>query len=261
MGGTIDPYYEWLGIQPSEQPADYYRLLGLARFEGNPRIIERAADRQMGYVCRFQAKHPEEVSRLLSHISQAKLLLVDREKKLYYDKSLRNARVPTPPEKIEVSGRVWYLRSLGRTLGPFTSDQLQEYVKRNGLTVDALVRKGAGGMWMLAKEVEGLFDFPITSRAPAPGTRQPLIGQPAPQSEESDLLSGPLPEPENRDPGPNVWVCPGCRWPVPKKKATCPRCGYFRTLNEGRFTEQRTALLLLVLVAVVVLVVLLNVIN
>ena len=31
--GNFDPYHEWMGIPPSEQPPNHYRLLGLSEFE------------------------------------------------------------------------------------------------------------------------------------------------------------------------------------------------------------------------------------
>lgn len=31
----FDPYEQWLGIPPSEQPPDHYRFLGLSLFEAD----------------------------------------------------------------------------------------------------------------------------------------------------------------------------------------------------------------------------------
>ena len=36
----LDPYYLWLGIPPSEQPPNHYRLLGVSAFESNEQVIE-----------------------------------------------------------------------------------------------------------------------------------------------------------------------------------------------------------------------------
>jgi hypothetical protein len=49
MSKPFDPYYRWLGIRPEEQPADHYRLLGLARFEDDVEVIRDAAERQMSH--------------------------------------------------------------------------------------------------------------------------------------------------------------------------------------------------------------------
>ena len=43
---SFDPYLNWLGIPPHEQPPNFYRLLGVVLFESNPEVIEQAADRQ-----------------------------------------------------------------------------------------------------------------------------------------------------------------------------------------------------------------------
>ena len=43
---SFDPYLNWLGIPPHEQPPNFYRLLGVVLFESNPEVIQQAADRQ-----------------------------------------------------------------------------------------------------------------------------------------------------------------------------------------------------------------------
>ena len=42
MSAAFDPYHKWLGISPEEQPADYYRLLAIKKFESDPDVIESA---------------------------------------------------------------------------------------------------------------------------------------------------------------------------------------------------------------------------
>src|SRR5262245_33497292 len=51
----FDPYHKWLGIPPKDQPANHYRLLGLALFEHDAEVIESAADRQMAHVRTYQS--------------------------------------------------------------------------------------------------------------------------------------------------------------------------------------------------------------
>ena len=248
MGGwSFNPYYEWLGIQPAEQPADLYRLLGIARFEGNTRVIERAADRQMGFVRQFQAKHPAEVADVLSQLSLARITLTDGEKKRLYDNSLKIRQVrlqPLPTATAPAASREnWYIHSYGVSQGPFTTSELQARIKAKEVRADTMVRNGPDGRWMLARETRGLFDLPVTFSPPAPGT-VPEFTNFEPMTEGADLLAGPMPAPEDRSPGPNVWVCPDCRWPVPKPKTHCSRCG-FKRVNENRGTEQRILLMLL----------------
>ena len=45
---VTEALYRWLGIPFREQPANYYRLLGLALIERDPGVIESAADCQTG---------------------------------------------------------------------------------------------------------------------------------------------------------------------------------------------------------------------
>ncbi len=59
MTATFDPYHQWLGIPPQEQPPTHYRLLGLSPFESNANVIQTAADRQMGHVKSFQPSYKQ----------------------------------------------------------------------------------------------------------------------------------------------------------------------------------------------------------
>lgn len=91
MSNVFDPYYEWLGIAPKDQPPNHYRLLALDPFEENPNVISHAANRQMTYVRTFQnGEHADESQRLLNHISAAKLCLLRPETKAAYDTKLRS---------------------------------------------------------------------------------------------------------------------------------------------------------------------------
>ncbi|MBN1911996.1 MAG: hypothetical protein JW818_19900 [Pirellulales bacterium] len=92
MPDDFDPYYTWLGIPPSHQPPDHYRLLGIQSGESNPAVIENAADRQMAHLRTFQTgRHSEASQRLLNEVAAAKLCLLDPMKKIAYDEALRRA--------------------------------------------------------------------------------------------------------------------------------------------------------------------------
>jgi hypothetical protein len=87
---AFDPYHVWLGIPPSEQPPNYYRLLALALFEASPEVIENAAERQMAHVRRAaHGKHAEESQRILNEIAAAQRALLDTARKTKYDDALR----------------------------------------------------------------------------------------------------------------------------------------------------------------------------
>ena len=87
----FDPYYTWLGIPPHEQPADYYRILGLAKFEANPDVIDNAANRQMAHV-RTCSTGPRGVvaQEVLNALALARTCLLDVKRKSEYDLQLRD---------------------------------------------------------------------------------------------------------------------------------------------------------------------------
>ncbi|MGA2621400.1 MAG: protein kinase [Thermoguttaceae bacterium] len=97
----FDPYHQWLGISPEEQPPHHYRLLGLKLFESSPAAIQNAADRQMAHLRTFQSGKRAALSqRLLNELAAAKLCLLKAEKKAAYDEQLRRrlvAAAPPPP--------------------------------------------------------------------------------------------------------------------------------------------------------------------
>ncbi|MFM2095821.1 MAG: hypothetical protein RIS70_2945 [Planctomycetota bacterium] len=85
----FDPYYQWLSIHPSERPADYYRLLGINRFESNPEVISHAADRVMLHVRTFQhGKHSADSQRILNELATASRTLLNPGLKANYDQEL-----------------------------------------------------------------------------------------------------------------------------------------------------------------------------
>jgi hypothetical protein len=87
---TVDPYYEWLGIPPKDQPPNHYRLLGLELFEENRSVIDAAANRQMSFIKEYQAGTDSELSqKLLNELSAARLCLLSASAKAAYDTQLR----------------------------------------------------------------------------------------------------------------------------------------------------------------------------
>lgn len=90
MAAEFDPYYEWFGIPPKDQPPNHYRLLGIELFEENRNVIDTAANRQMSFIKEYQAgEHSALTQKLLNELSAARLCLLDREKKAAYDGQLR----------------------------------------------------------------------------------------------------------------------------------------------------------------------------
>ncbi len=90
MKNEFDPYRKWLGIPPSEQPANHYRILGIGLFESDKDVISNAADRQMAHVRTFQTSKYSEMSQtILNELSAARVTLLDDAKRAAYDEKLR----------------------------------------------------------------------------------------------------------------------------------------------------------------------------
>ncbi len=92
MAESFDPYYKWLGIPPTEQPPNHYRLLGVTLFESDLDVIANAAEQRIGHVRAFQiGKHSDESQQILRAISAARVCLLNANKKAEYDARLRSA--------------------------------------------------------------------------------------------------------------------------------------------------------------------------
>ncbi len=86
----FDPYHKWLGIAPSEQPANHYRLLGLRQFEDDPDVIENAADQRMAHLRSLQnSKHATHSQKLLSEIATARGVLLHPQQRDAYNAKLK----------------------------------------------------------------------------------------------------------------------------------------------------------------------------
>ena len=102
MPDSFDPYFQWLGILPNEQPANWYRLLGLKIWEANPTAIEEAAQKQSAIARQhLQGPHALLAQQVLTQIATAKLCLLSASKKISYDQTLREQiqGIPKPPPK------------------------------------------------------------------------------------------------------------------------------------------------------------------
>ena len=99
----FDPYHRWLGIPASEQPANHYRLLGLALFEADADVIESAAIRQTTHVrSHALGSHGDTTQTVLNEIAEAKITLLNPEKKKQYDEGLRSAAKANEDSPLDV---------------------------------------------------------------------------------------------------------------------------------------------------------------
>lgn len=98
MLGNFDPYQEWLGIPPEEQPPSLYRMLGVADGESDPAAIAKAAAQRAAHVKSFRTDETAIFTDLLiKEIAAAKALLLDPEKKQKYDRQLAAKPRPQRP--------------------------------------------------------------------------------------------------------------------------------------------------------------------
>lgn len=86
----IDPYHQWLGIPPQEQPPNHYRLLGLRLFEDDPEVIRQATARQLARLQPYQTGPLAELGRqIAAEVFAAQGCLAVPDRRLPYDAMLR----------------------------------------------------------------------------------------------------------------------------------------------------------------------------
>lgn len=106
MADSFDPYHKWLGISPKEQPPTHYRLLGIDSFEGDPDVIEAAADQRMAHVRTYQTGPNSALSqKILNELAGAKLCLLAGAKRAAYDAQLRQRIATAAPVASSPSSR------------------------------------------------------------------------------------------------------------------------------------------------------------
>ncbi|MDR2763097.1 MAG: hypothetical protein LBB88_10875 [Planctomycetaceae bacterium] len=85
----IDVYRDWLKIEASNRPVDFYQLLKLARFEDNTDKIRHNYRVLNAHVRKFASgDYIMESQKLLNELAKAMLCLTDSARKLEYDISL-----------------------------------------------------------------------------------------------------------------------------------------------------------------------------
>lgn len=98
MSQWFDPYAQWLGIPPEEQPPDHYRLLGLPRFEPSRQAIADAIQARVALLAEHRTGPlAEQAAKLAGQIAAAGACLLDPQRRAAYDRRLQKANVPAPP--------------------------------------------------------------------------------------------------------------------------------------------------------------------
>ena len=87
---AFDPYHKWLGIRGYRSAPNPYRLLGIDLFETDEEVIRDAALRQMTHLKNYRAGPLRSTcERLLNEVVEARLLLLDPERKAVFDRDLK----------------------------------------------------------------------------------------------------------------------------------------------------------------------------
>ncbi len=123
----FDPYEQWLGIPPAQQPPSFYALLGVRAFETSDAKIHEAANARLQLV-RAQAagEHADAARRIESEIAFAVQVLGVPKSKAAYDavqrtvhaESAAPVNLPAPP----VDGSAKTATQAARTNQPRTRD-------------------------------------------------------------------------------------------------------------------------------------------
>ena len=127
MSNKFDPYFEWLNISPAEQPADYYRLLGLEMFESDQDSIRDHADERMEIVRRYHnGKYSRYSQRILNEISASRSCLMKEKLRRIYDAKLKkiNAEKQLPP--LEMAADLSAVTEMPEDYDPFKGTAILE---------------------------------------------------------------------------------------------------------------------------------------
>ncbi len=91
----FDPYNQWLGIPPEEQPPNHYGLLGVPLFTDDTERIAQATQQRMSHLRSLHTgPHAAFCQKLLNEIARASACLRNAESKTLYDKSLCEKQEP-----------------------------------------------------------------------------------------------------------------------------------------------------------------------
>ncbi|MEK6236429.1 MAG: hypothetical protein N2C14_17110, partial [Planctomycetales bacterium] len=90
---SFDPYEYWLGVPPTEQPANHYRLLGLKVFETDAVHIQRTADHWLAFFgSLLGGDYAAPAKQLRDEVSAASAVLLDVNQKQQYDAWLQQSQ-------------------------------------------------------------------------------------------------------------------------------------------------------------------------
>ena len=253
MAETFDPYHKWLGIPPSEQPPNHYRLLGVSLFEPDADVVANAADQRMSHVRTFQAgRHSDLSQKILNEIAGARVCLLNPARRAEYDRQLHEqlATQTDRPDAAAASAAVPPLLAMAPPPLPWSDDSPSTYRARptkaawRGKVILAGVMAGCVvGLWLAwtysgseesarpapGNRLAGPTTTPGTLEGPAPpdstsgGT---AVEPPAPAKPQAKELERPSPKPQGPSkPAPDSATAtpsPKTEQPTPKPTPSPP---------------------------------------
>jgi len=120
----LDVYRDWLKIEATNRPLNYYQLLKFNKFVDDPALIRQRYRDLNAYVRKFATgEFIEESQALLNELAKAMLCLTDAERKAEYD--LKLGRKQTTTETTDAGGRR-SLETILRSDGSVTSEQIKK---------------------------------------------------------------------------------------------------------------------------------------
>ncbi len=202
MTAAFNPYHKWLGIPPAEMPADYYRLLGVARFEDDPEVIQAAAEQRVAHLKKHESgPYGDKARTLRKQVSAAASRLLDPGKRAAYDARIRAATIDKQPPAappLDADGPVDLASLIGveKKLGPLP---LPKWKTTFPAWLPWAIAAAAGGMIAIAATVAFVMQ---SSRQVADDTERPrpssvppqASGQPTPSGAKIETVFPPSPD-------------------------------------------------------------------
>jgi len=202
MTAAFNPYHKWLGIPPAEMPADYYRLLGVARFEDDPEVIQAAAEQRVAHLKKRESGPNGDLARTLrKQLSAATSCLLDPAKRAAYDAWIRAATVdkqppsappPVPDGPVDLASLI----GVERKPGPLP---LPKWKTSFPAWLPWAIAAAAGGMVAIAATVAFVVQsnrqVADDTERPRPSSAPPQAsGQPTPSGAKIEAVSPSSPE-------------------------------------------------------------------
>ena len=92
MSEDFDPYLEWFGIEPSDHPIDFYKLIGMEPMEADVELLDLTIQSHMERLHSLQSgPRGKYTQNILNELAQARLVFSDPERKQIYDDELELA--------------------------------------------------------------------------------------------------------------------------------------------------------------------------